>query len=132
MEKDNIRVLFVAAAIFNWVVGLGLFFIPGLFLSLFGITPLPEQSLWVQLFASLVFFFGIAYYQASVDLPRHRNIIKLAVWAKTGVLLIGLMNVVNGDVSWHFLIPASADGVFAVLFLMALNSEVGHSTVPNS
>ena len=132
MEKGKIRVLFVVAAIFNWVVGLGLFFIPGFFLSVFGITPLPEQSLWVQLFASLVFFFGIAYYQASVDFLRHRNIIKLAVWAKTGVLLIGLMNVVNGDVSWQFLIPASADGIFAVLFLMALNSEAGHPTGPNS
>ena len=51
--------MFRVAALFNWGITLGLFLIPGTFLGLFGIAPPPEQSLWVQQFAGLVFFFGV-------------------------------------------------------------------------
>lgn len=114
--------LFIVAALFNWAVALGLFFIPGLFLSVFAVTPAPEQTLWIQQFAGLVFIFGVGYYQASKDLQALAPMIRLAVWGKWGVVLIGLLNVVTGDISWQFLIAASADGVFAVLFMMALRS----------
>jgi len=39
-------------------------------------------------------------------------------------MLITLRSVINGDISWHFLIPASADGIFAVLFVLALKSLI--------
>ena len=120
MTYHSHKKLFQVAAIFNWVVALGLFFTPDIFLSLIGVTPLPSQGLWVQLFACLVFFFGIGYYQASLDLDRHSNIIQLAIGGKTGVLVIALLNVLGGDVSWQIMIPATADGIFAVLFLLAL------------
>lgn len=122
MSRELSSRMFVAAALFNWVVAAGLFFIPGPFLGLIGVAPLPEQNLWIQQFAGLVFFFGIGYYQASRDLERMAPMIRLAVWAKWGVVLIGLVNVLTGDISWQFMIPASADGVFAVLFARALKS----------
>ena len=55
MTPESAQKLFLVAAIFNWIVALGLFFVPGLFLSLFFVAPLPEQSVWVQQFAGLVF-----------------------------------------------------------------------------
>ena len=116
--------MLLVAAVFNWVVALALFFAAPAFLDLFSAAPVPEQTLWVQQFAGLVFFFGVGYYQASRDFDANRNIIRLAVWAKFGVVLIGVLNVILGDISWHFLIPASADGIFAVLFLIALKSPV--------
>ena len=50
------------------------------------------------------------------------QMLRLAIWGKWGVVFIGLLNVLNGDISWQFMIPASADGVFAILFAMALKS----------
>ncbi len=114
--------MFKLAALFNWGVALGLFLIPAAFLGLLSVYPYPEQSLWVQQFAGLVFIFGIAYWQAASDLAKMAPMIRLAVWAKWGVVLIALLNVLTGDISWQFLIPASVDGVFAVLFAVALNS----------
>lgn len=114
--------LFFVAALFNWAVALGLFFTPGLFLSVFAVTPAPEQTLWIQQFAGLVFIFGVGYYRAAKDLQALAPMIRLAVWGKWGVVLIAMLNVVTGDISWQFLIPASADGIFAVLFAMALRS----------
>ncbi|RLQ21044.1 hypothetical protein DWB85_14185 [Seongchinamella sediminis] len=119
------RRLFTAAALFNWVVALGLFLIPGVFLGLFAVTPAPEQTLWTQQFAGLVFIFGIGYYQASKDLATLAPVIRLAVWGKWGVVAIAALNVLTGDISWQFLIPASADGVFAILFTLALRSLPG-------
>lgn len=122
MTPDTTRKLFWVAALFNWIVALGFFFVPDMFLSLFFVTPVPEQSIWVQQFAGLVFFFGIGYYWASRDLYSNQGIVRLAVYAKFGVVLIGLLNVITGDISWQFMIPASADAVFAYLFIVALRS----------
>ena len=115
--------MFLSGAIFNWVIALGLFFIPASFLSLFFVTPAPEQTLWVQQFAGLVFFFGCGYYGASRDFDKYVELIRLAVWGKTGVVLIALLNVTRGDISWQFMIPASGDAIYAMLFILALKSR---------
>jgi hypothetical protein len=122
MTPETAGKIFLGGAIFNWAVALTLFFIPGIFLNLLAITPTPEQSLWVQQFAGLVFVFGIGYYWASRDFEANVQIIRLAVIGKAGVVLIGLLNVATGDVSWQFMLPASGDLVFVILFIMALKA----------
>jgi hypothetical protein len=122
MSPDATKKMFLGAAIFNWIVALGLFFVPDIFLSAFFITPTPDQSVWVQLFAGLVFVFGFGYYWASRDFYNNRPIVRLAVWGKWSVVLIALLNVMSGDINWQFMIPAGADAVFAILFILALKS----------
>jgi len=122
MQRETASNMFLAGAIFNWAVALTLFFIPGIFLNLLSVTPTPQQSLWVQQFAGLVFVFGIGYYWASRDFEANIQIIRLAVIGKAGVVLIGVLNVVIGDVSWQFMLPASGDLIFVVLFVMALKA----------
>ena len=122
MKPETASNMFLGGAIFNWAVALTLFFIPGIFLNLLAVTPTPEQSLWVQQFAGLVFVFGIGYYWASRDFEANVQIIRLAVIGKAGVVLIGLLNVATGDVSWQFMLPASGDLIFVILFIMALKA----------
>jgi hypothetical protein len=38
------------------------------------------------------------------------------------VVLVGLLNVATGDVSWQFMLPASGDLIFVMLFIMALKA----------
>ena len=122
MQRQTASNMFLGGAIFNWAVALTLFFIPGVFLNLLSVTPTPQQSVWVQQFAGLVFVFGIGYYWASRDFEANIQIIRLAVIGKAGVVLIGVLNVVIGDVSWQFMLPASGDLIFVVLFVMALKA----------
>jgi hypothetical protein len=122
MQRETASNMFLGGAIFNWAVALTLFFIPGVFLNLLSVTPTPQQSLWVQQFAGLVFVFGIGYYWASKDFEANIQIIRLAVIGKAGVVLIGVLNVVTGDVSWQFMLPASGDLIFVILFVMALKA----------
>lgn len=112
--------MFLAAAIFNWVVAAGLFFLPNIFLGLFFISPGVDQLLWLQQFAGLVFVFGIGYYWAYRDLAANRAIIRLAIIGKFSVVLVGILNVQMGEISWQFMVPASVDAIFALLFIRAL------------
>ncbi len=123
MSHDASKKMFLGAAIFNWIIGFGLLFIPGMFLSWFCITPTPDQNVWVQEFAGLVTVFGIGYYWAARDFHNNRSIVRLAVLGKSAVVLIALLNVIRGDVSWQLMIPAAGDAVFVVLFILALKSS---------
>ena len=120
MTRDTSRKMFLVSAIFNWLIASGLFFIPGAFLGLLHIDPLPDQTVWIQLFAALVFMFGVAYYWASRDFEANVSVVRLGAIGKTTVVLVALLNVATGDISWQLLIPASADLLFALLFLVAL------------
>ena len=122
MKRAGVSRLFFWAAAFNWVVAMGLFVSPEIFLRLIFVTPAPVQTVWVQQFAGLVFFFGVGYYWLSRDFEKNVQLAKLAIGAKWGVVVIALLNVWRGDISWQLLLPASVDGVFAMLFLRAVNS----------
>ena len=123
MKQQNARKMLLGGAVFNWVVSISLFFAPEILLGLLSVTPAPEQSIWVQQFAGLVFVFGIGYYWASRDFESNIQIIKMAVIGKTSVVLIALLNVISGDISWQFMLPVSGDLVFVALFIMALRSQ---------
>jgi hypothetical protein len=123
MTRESASKMFLVAAVFNWIIAGSLFFIPEALLNLFAATPTPEQSLWIQQFAGLVFVFGIGYYWTSRDFERNIQIVRMAIIGKSGVVLIGLLNVISGDVSWQFMLPASGDLFFIILFMLALKSR---------
>ena len=122
MTSKSLRTLFVTAAVFNWLVGLGLLFDASLLFRLFGVTPLPTEFLFVQLFAWLVIVFGIGYYWVSRDPGSNISLIKLGMLGKASVVLVSLAAVVTGGISWQMMILASADLVYAILFWRALGS----------
>jgi hypothetical protein len=122
VDRSSLSPLFLSAALFNWVVAIALFFVPQGFLRLFHITPGVDQAFWVREFAGLVFMFGVGYFWAARDLAANAKIVRLAVPAKTAVVLVALLSVITGDISWQILIPVSVDGIYAVLFLLALNA----------
>ena len=39
-------------------------------------------------------------------------------------VVIGLLNVFTGDISWQFMLAASVDALFVVLFIQALNARL--------
>lgn len=114
--------MFLAAAIFNWTVGLGLIVMPNPFLRLVFITPEIDNVTWANQFGWLVFAFGIGYFWAARDLAANIQIIRLAIIAKLGVAAIALFNATMGNVSSQIMIPAGADAIWAVLFVQAIRS----------
>jgi hypothetical protein len=122
MTAGASRKLFLTAAIFNWLVGLGLLFDAPLLFRLFHISPAPTEPLFVQLFAWLVIIFGVGYFWISRDPPGHVSIIELGILGKISVFLVCLAGTVTGMVSWQMMILASVDLVYAALFWRAMQA----------
>lgn len=120
MSETSLKTLFLTAAIFNWAVGIALAFKARLLFDLFRITPQVTEPLFLQLFAWLVFVFGIGYFWVSRNPSANIPIIKLGILGKTSVALVALACVVTGSVSWQIMILASADLLYAILFWCAL------------
>jgi len=77
--------------------------------------------LFLHLFSTLVFLFGIAYYRAATDLEGQAEVIKLGGVAKLALVVVAALDVVLGLVSWPILVPLSGDLVFGLLFFRALS-----------
>jgi len=119
--QQSHRLLFTLAAVFNWVIGLGLFFDARMTLGLIGVTTLPTEFTFVRIVGGLVFLFGFWYYRAGSDLRGVASAIWLGAIAKVLVFSVALFDGFTGQMSWQFMIPASADLAFALLFFRALN-----------
>ena len=122
MTPQTTSRMFLLAAVFNWVLGLGLLVAPGPFLQLIYISPALDNPIWANMFGALVFAFGIGYFRASKDLTHNLALIEIAAPAKLGIGLVALVNVVQGNVSWQIMLPAGADVIWCVLFYAAMKS----------
>ncbi len=117
------RPLFLSAAIFNWVVGLGMLLAYRPLFEMIGAAPIPEDPFLVQQFAGLVLIFGLGYFWASRDFARNIPVVKLGMLGKLSVFTLALIHVVLGAVTWQFLALASVDLVYALLFVAALRAH---------
>ena len=122
MSQQSHRLLFTVAAIFNWLIGLGLLLDARLVLGMMGVSPIPTEPTFVRIVGGLVFLFGFWYYRAASDLRGIASAIWLSAIAKIMVFILGLFDVVTGEISWSWALPVSADLVFALLFIRALRS----------
>lgn len=120
MNPSTQKRFFTLSAVFNWLVGLGLFFAAGPLLGLFQVSPLPTETPFLRLFAGLVFVFGFGYYAAGSDLRGNESVIRLGAAAKLLVVAIAALEIALGNVSWQFMLVAGADLVFAIGFFKAL------------
>jgi len=122
MTGKAIRTVFLTGAIFNWLVGLALLYDAGLLFGLFGVTPLPSEPLFLQLFAWLVIVFGVGYFWVYRDPVANAPIARLGILGKLSVVFVCLACVFAQVASWQLLILASGDLVYAVLFWQALRA----------
>jgi hypothetical protein len=102
------------------MVALVLYFDAGLLLRLFQVTPVPEPTIWLRMFASVVFLFGLVYYAAGIDLRSNASLIRLGAIAKLGLVLVAAIEVLAGAISWQFMLLLLPDVIFAMLFFRAL------------
>jgi len=116
MTSQQVSTLFKAASLFNILAALGLVFATEFCFVLLELGPLPNQSVFLHLFASLVFTFGIAYYFVSIDLDKYYLFIYLGMLGKTLVILVFLVDWITGITVWGILIPGTGDLLFTVFF----------------
>lgn len=122
--ENQHRKLFFSAALFNWSVAITFLFAYQPVFDLIGLSPVPQNPIYLHLFACLVAIFGLAYYWAGKDLKKNRNLVRLGIIGKLTVFALPLAYCLAGYISWQLPALASADLVFAVLFANALRHNI--------
>jgi len=113
--------LFLVGAAFNAVVSATLA-APKIFFPLLDITPIPDEpNIFLDIALGAIGIFGVGYFMASQDFPRHSNLIELAVVSKLGVNAVGAVHVFyHQTISWQVFFVLFWDLIFAALFIQAL------------
>lgn len=121
--KNSHRYLFLSASVFNFAAAVTLLFAYKPVFSLIGLTPLPENPIYLHLFALLAASFGLAYYWVSKDFDRNRNLVQLGVITKIAVFAMPLAYFIAGSISWQLPVITSVDLVYAILFASTLRQN---------
>lgn len=118
MSETGWTRVFVAAAIFNALVGLQLLIAPA---SGIDALPLPAGDfLWPRMAGGLILMFGVGYWIVAQDLDRNRGIIGIGAAGKLLVVLILLIYWIKGTIGfWGFSISL-IDLALALLFIRFL------------
>jgi hypothetical protein len=115
MSRD--RALFVAAAVYDIVLGIGFFFLYGPIFTTLAI-PLPPNTSYIHISAAFVFVQGVGYWLVARDLARNHDLVRLGVIYKAIYVAVALYEVALGQlISDVFLWFAGVDFVFLVLFV---------------
>jgi len=111
--------MFLTAAIWNMILGAAFFILPRIDVGYFATTGLviPNTFLWFDSFVGLVFIFGIGFYLVSQNMMENDGIIKMALFEKNWVFIVGVAWFILGQASLLVVVFVTVDFVFGLLFL---------------
>ena len=120
MDRERYhRMMFLTAAIWNWVLGAAFFILPRIDIGYFTLTGLviPNTLLWFDSFVGLVFIFGIGFFLVSQNIMENHGIIKMALFEKNWVFIVGVVWFFLGQASLLVVAFVTVDFFFGLLFL---------------
>lgn len=118
------KLMFLSAAFWNWILAIAFLTLPRISMDYFYVAGpyIPESMLWFDSFMGLIFAFGIGFYLVSLNPRENHGLIKMAVFEKVWVFIIGLSNFLTATASiWVFAVVLG-DLIFGLLFIEDLLS----------
>jgi hypothetical protein len=112
--------MYTIAAIWNWILAIGFLILPRIDIGYFAIAgPVdpPNTMLWFDSFFGLVFAFGLGFYFISKSTTENHGLIKISVFEKTWVFVMGLYYFLIAQASIWVIVVVSGDLLFGLLFL---------------
>ena len=112
--------MYTIAAIWNWILAIGFLILPRIdigYFSLAGPVEAPPTLLWFDSFFGLVFAFGLGFYFISKSITENHGLIKISVFEKTWVFVMGLGYFLIAQASILVLTVVAGDLLFGLLFL---------------
>lgn len=121
MKIEQIKKLFLIAALYDFVLGVVFLAAWKQIYGYFGVTP-PNHNGYVQFGAVLVAIFGVGFWFVSQDPERNRDIIKMGILLKTAYSTIVLGHYFFGSMPGVWVPFAWFDLMFLGLFIVAWKS----------
>ncbi|MGY5858254.1 MAG: hypothetical protein RTU63_02715 [Candidatus Thorarchaeota archaeon] len=112
--------MYTIAAIWNWILAVGFLILPRIdigYFSLAGPVEAPPTMLWFDSFFGLVFAFGLGFYFISKSTTENHGLIKISVFEKTWVFVMGLGYFLIAQASILVVVVVAGDLLFGLLFL---------------
>ena len=109
------RPLFFGTAIYSWLTAISMLKPAGGF-EAFGITPIPEENNVLHICCLFIGAFGCVYYWASRDLYANRELVWLGVALKAGNIIVAIVDVCIGTISWQYLLLLAPDMILITVF----------------
>ncbi len=118
-KRTYYKYLFLTAAIWNWLLGLGFIlltiFMPSVVVPMFG-AGMPPSLIWVHSFFVLVFVIGFAFFILSLDIDKNHGIAQFGVIDKVAIQFPMFIYYFIGDINFLGVVPVLVDAVIAILF----------------
>lgn len=121
MTERQVKVLFSAAAIFNWTAAL-LFIEPLGLAAVFNLSHAVSSDPFGQIALLAIGLFGFGYWMVPSDPTGYRGVVVLAVIGKLGVVAIAFSHYFFGDVNFNLAGLTIGDLVFAAFFFRYLSA----------
>lgn len=121
MTERQVKVLFSAAAIFNWTAAL-LFIEPLGLAAALNLSHAVSNDPFGQIALVAIFIFGCGYWMVPRDPAGYRGIVVLGLIGKIGVVAIAFSHYFFGDVNFNLAGLTLGDLVFAAFFFRYLRA----------
>jgi hypothetical protein len=111
--------MFLIAALWNWILAISFLVLPRIDITYFFLagSTIPPTLLWFDSFMGLIFGFGIGFYLVSLSPQKNHGIIKVAVFEKMWVFVIGLSYFLVAEATIWVLLFVTGDLIFGFLFI---------------
>jgi hypothetical protein len=126
MQLKHARLLFSVAALFNFAAVLLLHPASGM-ATMLGLSPAAGTGVFDQIALLAIFAFGVGYWLVARNPERNRDLVKVSLAAKLGVVAIIGAHFLAGSANARLVLLVSGDLLFAVAFLYFLTARAPQS-----
>jgi hypothetical protein len=128
MQLKHARLLFYVAAVFNFAAVVLLHPASGMAAAL-GLSPAAGSGVFDQIALLAIFAFGVGYWLVARNPDRNRDLVKIALVAKLGVVAVIGAHFLAGSANARLVLLVSGDLLFSLAFLYFLMARVPQAAV---
>jgi hypothetical protein len=119
MQLKHARLLFYVAAVFNFAAVVLLHPASGM-ATMLSLSPAAGTGVFDQIALLAIAAFGAGYWLVARNPDRNRDLVKISLAAKLGVVAIICMHFLTGSANARLVLLVSGDLLFALAFLYFL------------
>jgi hypothetical protein len=128
MQLKHARLLFYVAAVFNFAAVVLLHPASGMATAL-RLSPAAGSGVFDQIALLAIFAFGVGYWLVARNPDRNRDLVKIALVAKLGVVVVIGAHFLAGSANARLVLLVSGDLLFSLAFLYFLMARAPQAAV---
>lgn len=118
MNIENIKKIYFIAFLYDFILGVSIFFFGAQLLPFFGVG-LPDHFAYLDFSSVLVAIFGLMFYQIYKDPIKNMNLIPFGIYLKITYVGLVIYYMIVDDIAMVWKVFAVFDLIFFILFYLS-------------